>query len=305
MANNAPSLEQDDGFSFFRTQARDVRFSYSKEGDGWLRRLVVRGIERFTGQPKLQKLYYEWSEQPVPGENIFAAAMRLMNVRIDCDEAALARAPKTGPLLIVANHPFGVVDGLAIMDLATKLRPDVQIMVHSLLCQAPELKDYLLPVDFSGTPEARATSALTRRHAAAWLNRGHCLVIFPSGGVSTAQNPFSGTATDSAWHNFVARLTRVDGLKILPVFFEGQNSRWFQLASHVSYNLRLALLFRESAKRMGGSISAKIGEVIEAGGMPKDGDKNAQMKALRRATYALGGQDGEKEYNWPKYVKVD
>ena len=72
-----------------------------------------------------------------------------MNVRIDCDEAALARAPKTGPLLIVANHPFGVVDGLAIMDLATKLRPDVQIMVHSLLCQAPELKDYLLPVDFA------------------------------------------------------------------------------------------------------------------------------------------------------------
>ncbi len=305
MAETATTLELEDQFSFFRTHARDVRFSYSKPDDGWLRRFVVQGIEHFTGQPKLQKLYLEWAERPVAGENIFAAAMRLMRVRLDCNETALARAPKTGPLLIVANHPFGVIDGLAMMDLATKLRPDVKIMVHSLLCQAPELKDYLLPVDFSGTKKAKFTTAITRRLAMEWLNDGHCLVIFPGGGVSTAQNPFFGTATDPVWHSFVARLTQVMGLKILPVFFEGQNSRWFQLASHISYNLRLALLFRESAKRMGGGITARIGEVIAASDIANADSKTLQMKSLRRATYALGGQDGEKEYNWPKYVKVD
>lgn len=301
----ASARQLTENFNPFATQASAVRFSYSKPEDSLLRRLVVRSIEHFTGQPELEKMYLNWAAHPTPNENIFAAAIRLMKVKVAHDAAALQAAPKTGPLLIVANHPFGVVDGLAIMALATQIRPDVKILVHSVLCQPPELKDYLLPIDFSGTSEARTTSATTRRRTVEWLNHGHCVVIFPAGGVATAQNPFIGKAVDAPWHEFVARLTRVAGLKILPVFFEGQNSRIFQIVSHVSFNLRLALVFRESARRMGGVISVKIGTAIDAGGLPHTDGKKAVMNSLRRSTYALGGEDGIKEYLWPSYVKVD
>jgi putative hemolysin len=308
MTQIADRLDIAEGFHIFSPTPGEVRFSYSKPDDSLAKRMAIRGIERLTGQPRLEELYRQWSANPQPGENIFHAALRLMDVGVDHNEEALAAAPKEGPLLIIANHPFGVVDGLAIMALATKLRPDVKIMVHSLLCQPPETRDYLLPVDFGGTPEARATSALTRRRTVDWLERGHCVVIFPAGGVSTAQRPFKGPATDSVWHEFVARLTRVDGLKVLPIFFHGQNSRFFQLASHINYALRIALLFRESARRMGSSIKATIGTAIDSTSLPHGEGRKAVMTALRRDTYALGGVGSEiadQEFIWPAHIKVD
>ncbi|MBG1232120.1 lysophospholipid acyltransferase family protein [Aestuariivirga litoralis] len=308
MTDFAGQLDLPQSLDIFSPTPGEVRFSYSRPDDSLLKRMVIRGIERLTGQPRLERMYQEWSRAPKVGENIFHAALRLMDVRVAHDEAQLMAAPKQGPLLIIANHPFGVIDGLAIMALATKLRPDVKIMVHSLLCQPPETRDYLLPVDFGGTPEARATSAMTRRRTVDWLERGHCVVIFPAGGVSTAPKPFTGPATDSVWHDFVARLTKVHGLNVLPIFFHGQNSRAFQMASHMNYPLRIALLFRESARRMGGSIKASIGTAISGASLPHDEGRKAVMKTLRRATYALAGENGpdpELEFIWPAHVKFD
>jgi putative hemolysin len=305
MSDIAETLDVAEGFHVFSATPGEVRFSYSRPEDALWKRMAIRGIERLTGQPQLERLYQKWAINPPKGENIFAAALRLMQVRILTNENAWACAPKQGPLLIIANHPFGVVDGLAIMHLALQLRPDVKIMVHSLLCQPPEAQDYLLPVDFSGTAEARATSVATRRRTVDWLQHGHCTVIFPAGGVATAQKPLRDVAVDGAWHEFVARLARVSDLKILPVFFHGQNSCAFQLASHVNYALRIALLFRESVRRMGGAISATAGQVIEASALPHDKGRKAVMKALRRATYGLGGQDGEAEFVWPQHINWD
>lgn len=300
--------QSEDLFSGFAPTSGAVRFTYSKPEDRLLKRLIVRGVERLTGQPRLERLYRDWSSRPHRGENIFEAAFRVMNITIDCNADALDSAPKTGPLLIIANHPFGVLDGLGIMAMATRIRPDVKILVHSLLCQPPETKQYLLPIDFSGTRAARETSATTRRKAVEWLEQGHCVVIFPAGGVSTSQSPFRGRAVDSAWHEFTARLTRVAGLKVLPVFFHGQNSRLFQIATHSHYTMRIALLFRESARRMGGSIRATIGRVIDAASLPSAAGKGAVMQYLRRATYALGGfsaAEADEEFQWPSHITFD
>ena len=308
MTQIADRLEIFESLHLFSATPGEVRFSYSKPDDSLAKRMLIRGIERLTGQPKLERMYRAWSAAPKSGENIFQAAMRLMDVKVEHNVDGLAHAPKEGPLLIVANHPFGVVDGLAIMALATSFRPDVRIMVHSLLCQPPETRDYLLPVDFGGTPEARTTSALTRKRTVDWLERGHCVVIFPAGGVSTAQNPWKGPASDSVWHEFVARLTRVDGLKVLPIFFHGQNSRWFHLASHINYGLRIALLFRESARRMGGAIKATIGTALDGSSLPHAEGKKAVMQALRRKTYALGGisaEQADREFIWPAHIDFD
>ncbi len=236
-----------------------VRFSYSRPEQRWLNRTMIRTIERLSGQPYLERLYRDWAANPPPGENIFAAAMRCLEIEIKTPPEAWARVPREGPVLFVANHPFGVVDGLMMGHLATAVRPDTKIMTHSLLCQVPEAREFLLPVDFGGTPQAAQTSAQTRRRSVEWLRGGHALAVFPAGSVSTAQNPFRGEALDAAWHPFAAKLARLPEVTVVPVCFHGQNSRLFQIASHIHYALRIALLFRETRVRAGTRIGVSVG----------------------------------------------
>lgn len=285
-----------------------VRFSYSRPEQRLLNRTVIRLIERLSGQRRLERLYRDWALKPARDENIFAAAMRLMEIGIDTDEAAWARVPTDRPVLFIANHPFGVIDGLLMGHLATRIRPDTKIMTHSLLCQPPEVRDFMLPVDFGGTAQATQTSVLTRRRTLDWLNGGHAVAIFPAGSVSTAQNPFTGPAFDAAWHPFLAKLTRVPGLAIVPVYFHGRNSRLFQVMSHVHYALRIALLFRETSRRIGSTIKVSIGDPLPASGLPHKQGRDEVMLELRRRTLSLAGRDGPdplREFRWPRHISFD
>ncbi len=253
----------------------------------------------------LERMYRNWSLNPPRGENIFAAAMRLMNVNLETDFQAWRSLPSAGPLLIVANHPFGVIDGLAIGFLSTLARSDVKIMTHSLLCQPAEVQRYMLPVDFGGTDVAQRTTMATRKRTMEWLRDGHVAVVFPAGGVSTSLSALRGPAVDDVWHPFIAKLTRVPGLQILPVFFHGQNSRLFQIASHVYYPLRLALLFRESVKRMNRPLKVSIGTPVTTEDLPQEQDRKTCAHHLRRMVYALSGPgepDGSSEHIWPKHI---
>jgi putative hemolysin len=283
----------------------DFQFSYSRPEFPWLRRALIRSVEFATGQPRLARMYRDWAMNPPRGENIFAAAMRLMNINIDTDFQAWRNLPRTGPLLIIANHPYGVLDGLAIGYLSTLVRSDVKIMTHSLLCNPPEVQRFVLPVDFGGTESAQKATVATRKRAREWLRDGHVVVVFPSGGVSTSVTALRGPAVDDPWHPFIASLSRVEGVKIVPVFFHGQNSRIFQIASHVYYPLRLALLFRESVKLMNRQLKVSIGQMVTAQDVPQEEDRWAYMRHLRRMVYTLSGPegpDGSSEHVWPKHI---
>lgn len=153
-------------------------------------------------------------------------------MRADIPARHVARIPREGGLLILANHPFGIIDGLLLGDLVQRLRGDVRIITHSLLCQPPEAGDVLLPVDFGLRPEARQMSIETRRRAQGWLSAGHAVVIFPAGAVATSVQPRSGPAVDAEWNPFITRLAALPGMATVPVFLHGQNSRLFQIASH-------------------------------------------------------------------------
>ncbi|MGE3830753.1 MAG: GNAT family N-acetyltransferase [Parvibaculaceae bacterium] len=109
------------------TDSDDVRFTYSRPEQPFTQRALIRAVEALTGQPRLERLYRNWARHPWPGENIFAAAMRLLEIEIDTDPQAWARLPAKSPLLIVANHPFGVIDGMALGHLATQIGPDTRI----------------------------------------------------------------------------------------------------------------------------------------------------------------------------------
>ncbi len=289
-------------FDFSLTEK--IRFSYSRPEDPVLKKAVICGIEKLSGQGFFKRRYLEWSSRGHTSENIFAAGIRLLGIDLAHDPAALAAVPTRGPLLVVANHPYGVADGLALGDLVTRVRPDTKIMTHSLLCQPPEAQRFLLPVDFGKSSEARQRSARTRRDAVQWLRDGHCVALFPAGGVATRQKPTQGPALDLPWHPFVAKLAAVSGVQVLPLFFHGQNSTLFHLASHLSYPLRIALLFRETLRQLGETIRVEVGPTVAGESLPHGEGKDAVAAALRAITFGLDktGNSSVQAFDWPKHV---
>ena len=266
---------------------RRVRFSYSTPDQPALQRAVIQAIEKLGGQRKLKKLYVQHQRSVAGGENFFAAALRLLKMNIDFDQAALARTPASGPVLFISNHPYGVLDGITLTWLASKIRPDTKVLANDVLCQAPEAAANLLPVAFAATREARETNVKSRLAAQAWLREGHAVGIFPGGGVSTSENPLKGPAVDLPWAPFTAKLLRMSKATVVPIFFVGQNSRLFQLASHLSLTLRLSLVFRETARRIGSNLKVRIGKPIAFADIAHLEDRNDLVMELRKRTFDL------------------
>lgn len=264
-------------------------FSYASAEDPRFRRLLIRAIERMTGQPHLKRLYEKHREEKRPGESFWAAAIRSLELKVVYNEAGLAGLPKSGPLVLVANHPFGVLDGLVISYLACKVRDDFRVLTNSVLYRAEEIRPYLLPIDFTESKEALNTNLKSRAEAKAHLQRGGCLVVFPAGGASTAPKPWSRRAVDAEWKTFTGRLITQARAPVVPVYFAGQNSRLFQIASHISLTLRLSLFFKEVHDKIGSEIRVRIGDVIPFDQLANL-DRKAFMAYLRTATYALAEQ---------------
>ncbi|HXM00596.1 MAG TPA: lysophospholipid acyltransferase family protein [Rhizomicrobium sp.] len=270
-------------------------FSYASADDPRLKRFLIRLIERMTGQPRLKRLYDDHRANPVPGESFWDSAIRRLDLKIVTNEDALARLPRAGALVIVANHPFGVLDGVIVCQLIARVRSDFRVLTNAVLNRADEVKQFLLPVDFSETKEALDTNLKSRAAAKQHLLAGGCLIVFPAGGVSTTPKPWDKHAVDAEWKNLTARLIAQAKAPVVPVYFAGQNSRLFQLASHVSMTLRLSLLFKEVHDRIGTEVHVRIGEVIAYTKLATINDRETFMNYLRQATYALGaGMPGHK-----------
>jgi putative hemolysin len=262
-------------------------FSYATEEDPKFKRLLIRAVEKMTGQPYLKRLYDEHRSNPIPGESFWASAIRRLELKLSYNEDALQHLPREGALVIVANHPFGVLDGVIISFLTSKVRNDFIVLTNSVLYQADEIRAHLLPIDFAETKEALDTNLKSRAEAKAHLTRGGCLIVFPAGGASTAPKPWSKRAIDAEWKNFTARLIVAAKAPVVPVYFAGQNSRLFQIASHINMTLRLSLFFKEVYDKIGSEIQVRIGEPIPYKELQAL-DRKQLMEHLRKATYALG-----------------
>ena len=263
-------------------------FSYAEASDPRLKRFIIRMIERMTGQPRLKSLYDERFSRRLPGESFWDLAIRLLDLHVATNEEALARVPKAGPLVFVANHPFGVLDGVVLSHLVNRVRGDFRILTNAVLNRADEVKEFLLPVDFTETDAALQTNLKSRAAAKHHLLNGGCLIVFPAGGVSTTPKLWDKRAVDAEWKNLTARLISQGKASVVPVYFAGQNSRLFQLASHLSMTLRLSLLFKEVHDRIGHEVVVRVGEVIPYQALTKIEDRQQLMTVLREATYALG-----------------
>ena len=266
----------------------DVQFSYSDDTQPLLTRKAIQLIEKATGQPLLHGLYLENQKNPVPGESFWQASVRQLQVVPTFKADDLKNIPATGPVVIVANHPYGVLDGLVMCWLIEKVRKDFLVLTHSVLLRAPEARTNLLPVDFTGTKEAFQTNLDSREAARKHLANGGCIVVFPAGAVSTAPDKLGRKpAIDWPWQPFTAQLIQRSKATVVPIYFSGQNSRLFQIASHISPVLRLSLIFKEVHDRIGTELPLVIGAPISPDELAECGDRQALLSFLRDKTYAL------------------
>jgi putative hemolysin len=265
------------------------RLALDPGAGGAVRRTVFAvaqpAIERLLAFPRLNALYAgDWRGA---AEAFPEAALARLRVTLDVAAADLARVPATGPLVVVANHPFGGVDGLALYALLRRVRPDVRLLGNYLLHSVPELRDTVIPVDPFGGARASRASLRGLRAARAWLAAGRCLAVFPSGEVSHLRLA-AGAVVDPPWSPSVVRLARTAGAAMLPVHFAGANGPLFQLAGLVHPRLRTALLPRELLRRQATSLGVRIGRAVPASRLATLDD--AEATALIRArTYLLGG----------------
>lgn len=273
------------------TGRRRVKFpelSYANEDDPPLKRGLIRLLERLAGRDYFAPLYQQWRTETVSKER---SIIRPMLGLIDVDLEVIARqwppvVPPDKAVVLVANHPYGILDGIAAMTLAEDLGRPFRVLINRELLKVPEIEPYSLPVDFQETPEALQQNLKTRNEAIRLLKEGTTVIVFPAGGVATAPRGY-GRAEELPWKTFTARMVQAARASVLPVYFEGQCGPLFHLASRVSMTLRLSLLIREFRRSVGQPIVAHVGDLIPFEELRNTKDRRALMAELYERVHAL------------------
>jgi len=262
--------------------------TYSSPRDPRWKRWTMRAIEDLSGRRVLLPVYYRWRTQ-VAGKSprMMGELLDMVGTRIEINAHGWPPVvPSGSPLVIVANHPFGIGDGIALLALAEQLGRPYRILVNSDFLRVPEIRPHGLPIDFSATPEATETNLKTRREARRLLKNGVTMIVFPAGGVATAEQPF-GKAEELPWKSFTARLVQLAEAAVLPVYFEGQNSALFHFVSRYSLTLRLALLVSEFRYCVGSTIKAHVGSVVPFADLEARADRNGLTEELYARVHRL------------------
>lgn len=264
-----------------------TKLTYSSEEDSKAKKLIISSVEYLTGRSKLERKYNEILDaQPKP-EDIWNILLAKLDIKLIIDDYQLSKIPKKGPLIFIANHPYGVVDGIIMGHIASKIRPNFKFLVNSVLCKEEILNNFFLPIDFSNSKEAQKTNINTRKVAIEELSKETPIVIFPSGGVATAPK-FWKKAVDLEWKQFVVKLIKKSEATVVPIYFHGQNSRLFQIVSQFSMDLRLALLLNEVRNKVGNDIKVEIGDPIEYAVMEEYNKKKRLLEFLNQQVHQLG-----------------
>jgi len=250
-------------------------------------RAFVRSVENLTGRPRLIRMAQGYDKEVALGRDFWEVMVEKFGVTLDPVVGSLDNIPKTGPLILVSNHPYGILDGLMMGYILAKTRGDFRILAHTVFRKSADLKRTILPIDFAENREAMMENLRTRKEALAYLADGGAIGIFPGGTVSTSKRAF-GKPMDPGWRTFTAKLVSKSGAQVVPVFYDGQNSRLFQIASRVHYLFRLALFINEFKHKVGEPVKVAIGEVIDPELLKANsGTGRELMDFLREEVYKL------------------
>ena len=273
MVDNAQDISADvqpEQASFHQYDRRSL--SYASTFDDPFKATLIRIIEAFTGKLTVLRLIRKFEKNAAPtGQGFWRAALDVMGIELTTPQSQLDRIPKEGPVIVVANHPHGMVDGMIFADLIGRVRPDYRILTRSLLTVIDEVAgSYMIAVPFAHDPDALQKGIAMRAAAMNHLKDGGVVALFPSGSVAASET-FFGPAVEEEWNVFTAALIRRSGATVVPMHFPGQNSRAYQIANKLSPILRQGLLLHEIVH----SLNKPQGPVV---GQPLDQEEVATWK---------------------------
>lgn len=220
------------------------------------------------------------------GDNPCLTALKRLNIEYDCSAEDLRRVPEKGPVIVVANHPFGFADAAVIGAMISRIRPDVRILTTSALADVPELKAHIIAVNNFSESDSPGANLGPMRRSLKWLAAGGVLAIFPAGEVASLQLPQWGIR-DPRWTANVVRLATRSGATVVPVFFHGGNSAAFHLAGLLHPQLRTMMLPHEFRKKAGSKISVSIGTPISARRLGETPGFQEATEYIRARTHLL------------------
>jgi putative hemolysin len=268
-----------------RQVARDISYSYSAQTRGG--RAMIRTMENLTGRIRLIKRARGYEHEIADGRDFWQVMVDRYGLTLDVIGGSLSDIPREGPLILIANHPYGILDGLMMGHILSQTRGDFRILAHQVFRKAEDLNRIILPIDFDETKEAVKLNLQTRKTALSYLDQGGAIGIFPGGTVSTAARPFA-QPVDPGWRGFTARMVAKSDATVVPVFFDGHTSRLFQIASHLHYTLRMGLMIKEFGKRVDTSVRVVVGPPIGRDALEaRASDSKSLMEFLRHKTYEL------------------
>jgi len=212
-----------------------------------------------------------------------------MNIKLDVLESDIEKIPKEGPLVVVANHPYGAIDGIALLALLKRARPDVKLMANYILGGIPNLKEHFFLVDPFENADSSRKSFGGVRDTVKWLKDGHVLGVFPAGEVSSYSKE-EKKVIDKEWPKAAGMIIRSSKAPVQCVFFDGHNSRLFQFLGRIHPVLRTMWLARECGRSCNHDIPIKIGDVISEEECKKHKQSNDLMSFLKSETYALNNK---------------
>lgn len=247
-------------------------------------RLLERATERVTGLHTLDT-YYQQLPKNLETKEFLRQTLDVLNIQYSISAGQLDNIPKTGPLVVVANHPLGAVEGVILAELLLKVRPDVQVLANQFLKRLPELAPLFISVDvFEGKNAVKANMKALRQGLQHLENDG-LLLVFPAGEVSTFDE--QGQINDKAWSRSAAKLIKRSKADALAMHINGQNSKHFYLAGKVHPYLRTAMLGREMLNKGQQNIGISIGEVINHKELASLATEQQMVDYLRLNTYLL------------------
>ena len=224
-----------------------------------------------------------------------------MRIGLRVDAADQQRIPATGPVVAVANHPYGMLDGAILTVLLTRIRPDVKVLTNFLLSDVPELQQHCIFVDPFHTDRSIESNRRSLREAVMWLRKGGMLAIFPAGEVSRWQMP-AGEIADPEWNDMAVRLIRKTGAAALPIYSCGHNGVEFQILDMIHPKLHTAFLLQEFLKQEGKTIEVRVGGVIDHASVADIAQDSEATEYLRWRTYLLARRS-KSESSWPAALR--
>ena len=206
--------------------AREISYAASAQTRGG--RALIKLMENATGRVKLMRCANGYEKDIAQGQSFWNVMVQRYGLSLDIINGSLDSIPRNGPLILVANHPYGILDGLMMGYILSLVRGDFRILANQVFNKADELSQIVLPISFDETKDAVKLNLAARKFALDYLANDGAIGIFPGGTVSTALNPFS-RPMDPSWRSFTARMIAKSTAQVVPIFLMDIQAGCFKL----------------------------------------------------------------------------